>query len=125
LTVTTLEDDIARIAALRGKPTNYYTDPALRPERPLSQQLLDNLFSMPPSPERDLRFYDQLPDESRRFVSEAPLPINAAVYGALIQNAGGSEERVASVTTARLPGQMKAWLLRHFGRDHPNLRKYA
>ena len=123
--MTMLEDDLARIAALRGRPANYYTDSGARPERPLSPALLDNLFSMPPNPARDLRSYDRLPPESRRFVSESPLPINAAVYRALLENAGGSEERVATVTAGWRPGQMKAWLLRHFGRDHPNLRKYA
>ena len=122
--VTTLEDDIARIAALRGRPVENYT--TARTLRTLSPQLLQIVFSMTAEGVRqDLRAYDRLPEAARRFVSESTNQINAEVFGALVENADGDVERVEDAIAPLQAAKSKAWLLRHYGRDHPNLRKYA
>lgn len=118
-----LAADLARIAASRGLPTNYYTGRA-RVERPLSPQLLGNLFRLSPDGvSRDLRAYDRLPEDARRALRDCPLQVNAEIYGALIQNADGDCDRIEAALNAQLPGQMKTWLNKHY-RAHPSLRKY-
>lgn len=126
--MTSLQDEIARIAALRGKPANYYTAPeAMTPER-LSERVpahvWANLFTMVPSQiPADLQHCDRLPQASRTFVKELPIPLNAAVYRSILTAANGSEDCVISLVQARIPGNVRNWLNKHY-RNHPNVRKY-
>lgn len=121
----TLQSDLERIAALRGKPANYFTARAGEP-RPISPQLLAQVFSMVDGgANRDLRAYDRLPETARRFVAESTMPINAAVFAALLASVDGDEERLEDALAPLHAAKCKAWLLRHYGRGHPNLRKYG
>jgi len=119
----TLEEDLERIAALRGLPTNFFVQ--AQTEVPVPRDALALVFDMPhDARDDDFAAYDRLPEFSRRIISECPLPINCMVYRHLLM-AVPNEERVANAVADLFPRRMKHWLLRHYDRDHPNLRKYG
>lgn len=55
--------------------------------------------------------------------SQARYPLNAAVYRSILTAANGSEDCVISLVQARIPGNVRNWLNKHY-RNHPNVRKY-
>lgn len=120
-----LDDEIARIAALRGKPVNYYTEraEARREGYELHANTIAAIFSPHPDPRRDLRAYDRLPAEVRTFVSESTLQLNASAIAGVAQEI--SPERLITTIQAHMPGQVRAWVQRHYGRGHPALRRIA
>lgn len=120
-----LDDDIARVAALRGKPVNYYTERAeeRREAFALHENTVAAIFSPHPNPDRDLKAYDRLSAEVRAFVSESTLQLNACAIASVVDEV--SETRLITTIQAHMPGQVRTWLMRHYGRAHPTLRRIA
>lgn len=82
-----LDDDIARIAALRGRKASDYADPERFVARPqLTPAHVANVFRMSPNGVDDIRAWDRLPSASREFIRESPRPINALVWAGLLAN---------------------------------------
>lgn len=82
--MSALDDDLARVAALRGKPAEDYVGKAA-PSPRLTRQTLLLVFQLQPATERDLAAYDALPPTSRTFIRECPLPINALVWASALE----------------------------------------
>lgn len=123
--MTTLAEDLARIAAKRGKPLNYYVErEAGFATRRLTPEMLGSLFVLSPRWREDFEAYDKLPEQVRNFIANCPMPINACAMEACLETAGGRDEQVIDAAQAHVPGRIKGWLLRHYGADHPNVRKY-
>ena len=77
-----LDEDIARIAALRGVKPEAYVAQAHAPPR-ISYADLKAVVSIPDGfdPTRDLLFFDRLPPAVRAFIREQERPlVAAAVY---------------------------------------------
>lgn len=117
-----LESDIARIAALRGKPVNYYTERPAERVRGIPPETIGHLFALSQDWRREQRVYDRLPARSREYISEAVLPINAQWWHSLLDQYG-AEEEIISLVEAQMPGRRRDWIRKHYGRDHPGLRR--
>lgn len=117
-----LDDDIARIAALRGRPVNYYTDRQTERTRAIPPDQIGHLFAPSPDWARDLRVYDRLPARSRGYISDAVLPLNAQWWRSLL-DAYGPEEEIISLVEAQMPGRRRDWIRKHYGVGHPGLRR--
>lgn len=85
--MSTLDDDIARIAALRGRPAAHYADRSQFIDRPkLTRDHVERLF-LPTAATRDeMRALDRLPQASREFVRDCPHPLNTLAWEGLLQN---------------------------------------
>lgn len=120
--MTQLDDDIARIAALRGKPVNYYTERQDARRRSIPPETIHHLFVLSPDWRREQHVYDHLPARSREYISESVLPLNAQWWDALLDQYGGEEE-IIGLVEAQMPGRRRDWIRKHYGRDHPGLRR--
>jgi hypothetical protein len=79
--VTDLEDDIARIAALRGRsPADYAGQ-----RRFIHEHHLEGLLRMGDRPQLDLEALDELPTPSRTLITTWERPINALAWLQLLQ----------------------------------------
>lgn len=116
-----LDDDIARIAALRGRPVNYYTDRQPVRAHPTPDQI-GQIFHPSPDWDRDLRVYDRLPPRSRGYISDAVLPLNAQWWASLL-SAFGDEEEIISQVETQTTGRRRDWIRKHYGPGHPGLRR--
>lgn len=117
-----LDDDIARIAALRGKPANYYTERQADRARSIPPETLTHLFTLSQDWRREQAVYDHLPARSREYISECILPINAQWWDSLLDHYG-AEEEIISLVEAQMPGRRRDWIRKHYGRGHPGLRR--
>lgn len=87
----TLEDDIARVACLRGRdPGNYHRKVNSVEEiaQRLGSKRVRSIFFAITDPTFDIRVYDALPMASRVFIREAPVHISALKYSELLEDAG-------------------------------------
>ena len=121
-----LDDDIARIAALRGKKREDYIDPATNSYRSsggtsVGAHHIALIFTPGGDVETDLEAYDALPPSARQYVRNCPLPLNAPCYADALVHMDG--ERLETLVQAHLPGQMRAWIQRHYGTGHPSVRR--
>ena len=98
--MTQLEDDIARVAALRRKDAAPYQEAAKRPKE--SVYSFSDLFAMHGHRAVDMDAYDRLPALSREEVGLAPRPINATVWFELIKEFGGNERALIAQYRAHL-----------------------
>ncbi len=92
-----LEDDIARIAALRGRQPEELLERARRgrfPERHEAEAIL----RANPNVDRDLDWYDRLPAKSREFIRSQTIPLNAAAWYSLLHETGNEDEIIKAVT---------------------------
>jgi hypothetical protein len=120
--MTPLEHEIARVAALRGKPALNYLTRAPRAV-PVHPQTIANIFSGNPDWRSDISFYDDCPEDVRLFIRECSLQLNAAtIYGTLEQCPGGGADLI-SLLEAHVPTRVKSWILRHYGPSHPSVRR--
>ncbi len=114
-----LDDDIARVAALRGKPVANYVE-AERDRRRIHSSQVRDLFKM--ASKGDMRAYDALPRRSRLILSELPINASAVKYRALLAHMQSETGLVEAVRDC-LPGIVRDWVLDHYGRDHPGARR--
>lgn len=117
-----LDADIARIAALRGRPANYYVDRQAERTRRIAPEQIGHLFTLSPDWTRDLRVYDRLPPRSRGYISDSVLPLNAQWWRSLLDEYG-AEEEIISMVEAQMPGRRRDWIRKHYGSGHPGLRR--
>lgn len=121
-----LEDDIARISASRGRPANYYLErQQQRSRHVITPELIANLFSANPNREDDFDHYDDLSDQARAFLSMAPLQLHATWFWQLVNSIGCDEDQLIAILEAHMRGQLRAWVLKHFGRSHPSVEKLS
>lgn len=123
-----LDDEIARIAALRGRPAdtaNYVTEARAiqRRARQIHSSEIRGLFSMPETGD-DLRVFDRLPRRSQMVLAELPINASSGKYADLLLRIR-DEAALIDAVRDQLPGIMRDWLLDHFGRGHPSARKLA
>lgn len=114
-----LQSDIARIAAQRGRDANYYTD---RPAPPVSPQMVMVIVNPGADVAADFDAYDDLPEESRRFLQDTPFPFNAIAYASALRETR-SEGRLIATLAAYMPQLVRLWVNRHYDRGHPSLRR--
>lgn len=88
----TLEDDIARIAALRGRPAESYLHPV--PLAPVKSAAFNLLWSMDADTAADLEALDRLPERSRELLTNSPRPMNARVWRSILDSRDGNEDFV-------------------------------
>lgn len=117
-----LEADIARIAAMRGKLARNYQVRA----RQVHSSEVRGLFRMAESEagDVDLRAFDALPKASRRALSQLPLQASALKYAELLLRTG-DEDCLIDALEDQAPGIIHDWAMRHYGPDHPTARKLA
>ena len=107
--MTTLDEDIARIAALRGKPVEHYTaaEARRREARRMINPLTLGRIGTPSSDARlDLAAYDRLPERSRRFIISCAAPINALVWRDLLADLDGDEDALIDAVRAAIPERL-------------------
>lgn len=122
--MSSLEDDIARIAALRGRPAPNYQADAQRQARHLPSGYAARLFSGNPNPRDDLAFFDRLPQRSRDFIRECWWPLNAGWWAEILIG-GVPEDVICDAVLAQLPDRRHDWIMRHYGPTHPSTRRLA
>lgn len=115
--MTDLAADIARIAALRGKPVAGYLA-ADRLNRRISADHVRGIFQVPEAPLAEFRAWERLPARSRMALMELPLQTSAQRYSNLLSLIRDEQVLLEAVNDV-LPDMVRAWLLRHYGRDHP------
>lgn len=115
--MTDLAADIARIAALRGKPVDTYLAADLRNRR-INETQVRGIFQVPNAPIAEFRAWERLPAQSRRVLMELPLQTSAQRYSNLLSQIRDERALIEAITDV-LPDMVRAWLLRHYGRDHP------
>lgn len=81
--MTDLDEDIARIAAMRGRKAEDYTGPA-RPRPRLAAQTIKLLFE--PTKAEATADIDDLPEPVRVFIRECPIMSNSLVWRAAIES---------------------------------------
>lgn len=113
-----LEDDIARVAALRGKSAEHYISGAWRARTSITQQEFMLLFTGQPVAEVDIAAYDVLPERSRHFIIEFPLHINAERW-LLLLSSGVTEERLIELVRLNERTLAASWVRSHYGPSHP------
>ena len=121
--MTEEEADIARIAAMRGHPVNYYTELQRSQVSAIPDNVLGNVFRGNEDWYRDIRAYDRLPPRSRAFLSACPLMLSAVWFDSLLGMFHGDEEALISRLLDHVPGRLQDFLRRHYGAGHPNLRR--
>ncbi len=118
-----LADDIARIAALRGRPVADY-ERIDREQRRISAAQVRGIFLVPNNRAGEFRAYDELPERSRMVLSELPVNASAIYYRQLLSQIRDENALIRAVRDV-LPGVLRDWVLDHYGRNHPSARKLA
>lgn len=101
--MTTLDEDIARIAAMRGRTAADYE----KPRSYVTTVELNGLLQMDSNTLADLAALDDLTADSRALVTTWERPINARAWRSL-------EERYGAEMLCRI---FKAWYLETTGRE--------
>lgn len=120
-----LQDDIARIAALRGRPAANYVAEAERLDRAgrrIAASEITDLFNVPADVRLDFRAFDRLPAKSREALRELPINASAVKYADLLMRMG-QEVGLIYAVHAELGDIVKNWVVRHFGATHPRARR--
>lgn len=117
--------DIARIAALRGRDANYYARMQQSQAERVSDQVVGSIYRMQPDSRADLRAFDRLPEASRAFVRESVMPLNALNYDSVLEQCHGDQDTLISRLASMAGAHTRSWVLRHYGSDHPSVRKYG
>lgn len=101
--MSTLEDDIARIARLRGRdPAELIQKARSGPTYPIPVQLLSMIFMSDGDVRHELDAHDRLPAKSRRFITEAPRFISSRIWRDALAAVGGNEDVLIDLVKAKL-----------------------
>lgn len=122
--MSTLDEDIARIAALRGRSADtagYQADAAYLARR-IPKDSVAQIFKGNPDWRSDLEWFDHLPAPSRDFIRECVLQLNAGWWGETLRS-GVKEDHLIGAVLTELPVRVHEFIMRHYGRDHPSARK--
>lgn len=117
-----LDDDIARIAALRGRPVEEVRQTAERIDRErrrVSDSEIRDLFDVPDGrSEVDLDIFDKLPAELRVAIYDCPLMVSASKARVLYERTGHAG-CIADGIRDQLPAMLKRYARQHYGKEHP------
>lgn len=116
-----LEDDIARVARLRGKSPENYQREAVSAEavaRSLGAQRVRSIFFASPNAAADIRVYDALPMASRVFLRESPLNISALHYSELLEEVG-DQAALIDLLSQVIPLRVQEVVRQKYGASHP------
>lgn len=98
--MTALDNDISRIAALRGRTPEQAARAiaaAHAPRYPHRHEV-DRIFAMSGATDDDFRAYEALPPKSRAFIRESPRPLNAVAWADLLVLTQNEDEIIKAVT---------------------------
>lgn len=108
-----LDDDIARIAKLRGHDPSAVAAKAAEIDRvdsKLSPGQVKSLFQASPTMMAEIDAYDALPDASRQFIRDCPLNVSALKFGDALKAVDGREVELISLAqeaaTQRIADEM-------------------
>lgn len=96
-----LDADIARIAALRGRKASDYANPPSKPKP--RREHVERIFHMGPDGKTDVLAVDALPAASRAFLRESPRQINALIWADLLANYAETDLIEAARSMIRWP----------------------
>lgn len=116
-----LEDDITRIARLRGRdPANYQRAAASvqSAARKLGPERVRSIFFAPKNTMADIRIYDALPLASRVFIREATVHISALKYSELLE-AVGDQAALIELLSQVIPLRVQEVARKNYGETHP------
>ena len=99
--MSTLEDDIARIAALRGRTVADVLASAEAHKRKLPIAVIDTILHPTSDSRADLEFFDALPADSRAFLREHEKMLNAVAWAGALE-AGYDEALLIEAVEWRL-----------------------
>lgn len=119
--MSALDDDIARIAQLRGvDPANYQREAhsveALA--RKLGPLRVRSIFFAPRNAALDIRIYDELPRASRLFLRDAMVNISALKYSELLEEVG-DQSALIDLLSEVIPLRVSEVVRTKYGPDHP------
>lgn len=114
--MTELDDDIARIAALRGRKAEDYAPEAVAQRRRVvpTARAIAALFHPTESERNNLDLTDALPEASRLFLRECPLVLNTDIWANALE---------AGVTEADLIKAAQAEAERRLGQPLETFRR--
>lgn len=116
-----LEDDIARIARIRGRDPVNYQRAALSVHavaRKLGPERVRSIFFAPKNSIADIRVYDALPLASRVFIREATVHISALKYSELLEIAGDQSALIGLLSQV-IPLRVQEVARKNYGETHP------
>ena len=119
--MSTLNDDIARIARLRGRdPSNYQQGPLTAEvvARKLGAKKVRSIFYAPENTRMDILVYDELPLASRVFLRDATVHISALKYSELLEEIGDQSALIGLLSQV-IPMRVQEVVRRNYGPDHP------
>lgn len=119
--LTDVEDDIARVARLRGRdPSNYQRGPATTEAiaKRLGIQRVRGLFFSPTNTRTDMLIYDALPLASRVFIREATVHISALKYSELLEDVR-DQAALIELLSQVIPLRVQEVVRRKYGPEHP------
>ena len=93
----TLDDEIARVAALRGCGVADVHAAASERRRYPTRPEVEVILRSNPDPADDLAHFDILPSRSRAFIRDQQRPLNAHVWAELLQRVGDEDEIIKAV----------------------------
>jgi hypothetical protein len=116
------DDDIARIARLRGRdPANYQraevTTETLATK--LGPRRVRSLFYAPEDSTTDVLVYDALPRASRVFIREAQVHMSALKYSELLEAAEGDQSALIGLLSQVIPMRVQEVVRARYGSRHP------
>lgn len=120
-----IASDIARIAAMRGKPAANYVEEqrALQSaSRRISAGEIRAMFVMPKDQRAEFMAWDALPRRSRMVLSDLPLCPSATKYADMLVRVQ-DEDGLITVIRGMLPTIVRDWVMDHYGRGHPSVRR--
>lgn len=120
--MTGLEDDIARVARLRGRPVDQVLDAtALLKEQQKRDATAPGriayMFSIPGKD--DLGDFDRLPPASKAFIHELLAPPSASLWRIMLAGAHHDEEAVIQAVRAWVAENVPYDTRRAYGPTHP------
>jgi hypothetical protein len=121
----TLEDDVARIAALRGKPVDGYLDAdgrVVNAQVYLSDEQIGTLFIAMGEPKRDVAGFDDLPPASRAFIRDCPVHVCGVKWGDALRMCRNEQALIRAAQ--RFVDENLPYDTRHrYGPRHPHAAK--
>jgi hypothetical protein len=118
---TALDDDIARVARLRGRDPGNYQCETISIEvvaKKLGPLRVRSIFFAPENATMDIQIYDMLPLASRVFIREATVNISALKYSELLEDVGEQSVLIGLLSEV-IPLRIQEVVRAKYGPDHP------
>jgi hypothetical protein len=90
-----LDEDIARVAAMRGQNTAEALAKAARLAQPdLKRDMVALILKPSPDERQDIRWFDMLPPASRAFIRECETPLSSTWWAWNLHESGYQEDEL-------------------------------